>query len=591
MSTHSRRVLWLTLAACGAALVCAAVVVSNTAIERALARPQGSLLWGTTLFRVLLAIHGLVLLGVGWWSARKLSIPRVQSAGTGRRTEWKPWIVLLLLTTVALALRLWHLGSCLWFDEVITLLDFVRPPLRTIVTSFDSQNQHMLFSVLAHLSIRVFGDHGWALRLPSVLFGVASLWALFLLGRRVIGTTEALLACTLMTVSYHHIWFSQNARGYMGLLLFATLATWLWLEALSRPGFRWWMLYAIASFLGFWIHLTMVFVLAAHGLVYLIDVLRRARTGFSDRALIWKPLAAWALCASLTLQFYSLALPQFLRSAVQEGVATRSVWTNPLWWIQEALRGLQVGWSGALVVVCGGVLAAAGWASICRRNWRAALGMVAPGVLGGATMLALSHPLWPRFFLFSLGFALLIVVRGAMVLPEIVLKPLKTSEAVVRSLGLAFTGLMIVASILTLPRYYAIPKQDFTGARDFVEHHRSPTEPVIAVGLAGPAYSRYFAPTWLSAETRPEFDTLRSQHSAFWLVYTIPDQIKSLDPLFWREIQEDFKVVQVFPGSLGGGNVFVCQPGRSQSAARNDWSNSTGKVRGTSAAAEGFDPK
>jgi uncharacterized membrane protein len=47
---------------------------------------------------------------------------------------------------------------------------------------------------------------------------VASIGALYLLGRAVAGPTEALFAAALMTVAYHHVWFSQNARGYSGLL-------------------------------------------------------------------------------------------------------------------------------------------------------------------------------------------------------------------------------------------------------------------------------------------------------------------------------------------------------------------------------------
>src|SRR5262252_2989241 len=94
--------------------------------------------------------------------------------------------------------------------------------------------------------------------------------ALFLLGRKIASDVEALLACALMTVSYHHIWFSQNARGYMGLLFFTLLGTWLWLEAMDRDDFRLWASYAVCMALGFWIHMTILFVVAAHALIFAI---------------------------------------------------------------------------------------------------------------------------------------------------------------------------------------------------------------------------------------------------------------------------------------------------------------------------------
>src|SRR5262249_32397030 len=158
-------------------------------------------------------------------------------------------------------------------------------------TRFPSQNQHMLFSVLARLSFDLFGESAWALRLPSVLFGVGSVWALFMLGRRLLGEREALLACALMTVSYHHVWFSQNARGYMGLLCFTLLATWLWLESLARDEWPWHIGYAVAVALGAWLHLTMAFVVSAHVLLSL-TALRRYSTGSgSDRVFPVAPIA------------------------------------------------------------------------------------------------------------------------------------------------------------------------------------------------------------------------------------------------------------------------------------------------------------
>ncbi len=121
---------------------------------------------------------------------------------------------------------------------------------------------------------------------------------------------------------------------------------------------------------------------------------------------------------------------------------------------------------------------------------------------------------------------------------------------------------MIVASTLTVPRCYALPKQNYTGARDFVERNRHSGDAVVAVGLAGVAYSKYFAaqwPMWKEAQTQSELDAVRKGHSEVWLVYTIPIQVKAYRPEIWRAIESDFEVVKVFPGTLGGGEVFVCR--------------------------------
>ena len=545
-------------------LLCVAVFTSNSAIESTLlGSSTGALSWGPSLFRGLLAAHAVVLAAAGFaWAGRprKPGSAVVPVAGRG---DWWPWLILAGLSVVALALRLWALGTCLWFDEVLTLVDFVRAPLGEIVARFPSQNQHMLFSLLAHGSVAAFGENSWALRLPSVAFGVASLWALFLLGRRLLGVREALLACTLMTVSYHHVWFSQNARGYMGLLFFATLATWLWLEAVSRRAWAWHLAYALTVALGMWIHMTLVFVPLVHALLYAAQLAAQLwsdRTSGARRALAdaVRPLSALALAASLTLQLYALSLPEFLRTGLHE-VSLESEWTNPLWVISESLRSLQIGFGALAVVLCGMLVAGAGWLSLARRSWIAAAALVLPPVLGGAVMLVLGHNLWPRFFFFAMGFAVLIAVHGAMTVPRLLLAPFPSLAA---AAGTGAVLLMIAASAYTLPRAYALPKQDFTGARDYVEGALRDGDAVVGVGLAGVAYSRYFAPRWAMVDSADELKGILRSHPHVWLVYTLPVELKAYHPQVWEVVDREFEVVKVFPGTLGGGQVTVCR-GRS----------------------------
>ena len=544
----------------GIGLAVWAAATPNTAIEHALlGEATTSLQWGPTLFRALLAAHGALLVAIGLTANS-----RPASSGSPRRADApQEWRVLCGLLVVALGLRLWALNSCLWFDEVLTLVDFVRLPLGELVTAFPSQNQHMLFSLLAHWSIGVFGEHAWALRLPAVAFGVASVWALFLLGRSLLGARAALLACALMTVSYHHVWFSQNARGYTGLLFFATLATWLWIECRACRTWPWHIAYAITVALGMWTHLTMVFVPIAHAVLHGIDALLRAGRGDGRRVIAdsVRPVAAWLLAGSLTLQLYALSLPEFLRTGLHE-VSLESEWTNPLWVITESVRSLQIGF-GALVVVLGGLgVAVIGWISLARRDWMAASALVLPPVLGGGLMVALGHNLWPRFFFFSMGFALLIAIHGTMSAPGLLLGALSRLPAGLprpATIGLVLTGVMIAASALSLPRVYALPKQDFTGARDFVETARRAGDGVVAVGLAGVAYRRYFAPQWVQAETPEQLDDVRRSHAAVWLVYTIPVELKAYRPEIWKVVDRDFETVKVFPGTLGGGEVHVCR--------------------------------
>jgi len=372
-----------------------------------------------------------------------------------------------------------------------------------------------------------------------------------------IGEKEAMLACGLMTLSYHHIWFSQNARGYMGLLFFTLLATWLWLEALELDRWRLWVGYSLAVSLGAWLHLTMAFVAAAH---FLLSAPALFDAG---KALRRRALAAWLLCGSLTLQLFALALPEFLSTGLHE-VSLPSDWTNPIWVVSESLRSLKIGFSGAAVVLAGGAMVVTGLLSIFRKHPRGALSFVVPAILAGGAMLLLGHNLWPRFFFFSMGFGILIVIRGAIELPRIILDFVKRlnpawtgKDRLSGAFGLALACLIILASAATVPRNYRLPKQDFTGARDYVERHRQPGNAVVAVGLAAMDYSQYYAPDWSVANDAEQLDAIIKSHLSTWLVYTLPIELRAYHPEIWKIIEREFELTKVFAGTLGGGKVYV----------------------------------
>jgi hypothetical protein len=526
----------------GAALLAWAV------IDAAFGRPQPALAWGPTLFRALLGFHGLLLIAAAWMP-RAAEPPRPSNPVRGTSL-----LVMLGLSALGIALRVPGLNSCMWLDEILTMVRFARQPALEILTTFPDQNQHMLYSLLAHGSMQIFGEQVWALRLPSVFFGVASIWALFLLGRRLIGEKQALLACCLMTVSYHHIWFSANARGYMGLLFFTLLASWLWVEAMDRGAWSAWLGYTCAIVLGMWIHMTMLFVAASHALIFLIVWVRSGRRPES----LAKAAAAFLLSGTLTLQIYALSLPEFLRTGLSE-FSPPSEWTNPLWVVTESLRSLQTGFAAVAVVLCGGLLLAAGWTGMLRRHARVAWAMILPGAVGGGLMLALGHNLWPRFFFFSMGFALLIVVNGAIEAPRLLARIPVFKGGWTVPAGYALAGLMIAASATTVPRCYAFPKQDFTGARAYVDAALAPGDEVVVAGLAEHAYGRYYAPSWKVVRTTDDLATVRSNARRTFIVYTLPIELRAAHADLWRTIQADFVTERIFPGTLGGGEVYVCR--------------------------------
>ena len=362
----------------GLGLVAVALAWSNAHIEMSFrGKDTGVLAWGPTLFRVLLALHGLVLISFAVGRLRlqddtaRIHVEAPPETRCGRGVG----LLLISICAVAIPLRLYRLDTDLWIDEVLTLVLFVRPAIGEIFTSFPAQNQHMLYSVMAKGAIAIWGESAWALRLPAVFFGVVSIPALFLLARKLTDKWQALAACALMALSYHHIWFSQNARGYTGVLFFAILSTWLWVKALPQKRWSLWLGYIAVVVLGMWINLTMAFMAASHGLTYVLLLIfgRRDRAGVKSLGQValgswWMPLAAGALCVTVTLQLYALSLPDFLNSGYNE-VSLESEWTQVWWLVLETIRGLHIGYAGWFAVLAMIVVLGTGWLSIFRRSW------------------------------------------------------------------------------------------------------------------------------------------------------------------------------------------------------------------------------
>jgi uncharacterized membrane protein len=162
--------------------------------------------------------------------------------------------------------------------------------------------------VLAHVSVTAFGESVWSLRLPAALFGIATLWALWRLGLELTSPREALLSMALLTFSYPHIWFSQNARGYSALLFWTIASSYYLVRGLRERSRRLWAAYAVAVALGMYTHLTMAFVVAGQFAAYVWDTVRRDRASWDDRLAPF--FGGFILSGLLTIVCYAIVLPQ-----------------------------------------------------------------------------------------------------------------------------------------------------------------------------------------------------------------------------------------------------------------------------------------
>ncbi len=399
----------------------------------------------------------------------------------------------------------------------------------------------------------------------------------------------------------------SNARGYTGLLFATVLATDLLLRGLWQGRWSTWIGYSGVVAVGMGLHLSMVFVVTAHFLVVatlldqrfqssrtylgpfcplaafrLLDILPNMpasarlaseqndlellHTNFGNAGLVrqsgstlrWRPGVGFLLATTLTLQLYALVLPQVLAFYTQPSAGAGTgpeEWKSPLWALAETVRGLAIGsvlgWTG---LIAAALVLLIGTRSLWRRTPVATWCFVLPAVLGGSTLALLERNLWPRFFFNELGFAALFVVVGTRLLGDDLGDRLRGAR---QNLGAIFVLALILLSALALPRNYRSPKQDFTGARDWVLAQKAPEDPIGrrgdgAFGLQSslrPRDGRGFVGRGAPSPSFSRRYDLGHPHFG--------GHLKANDPQMWTELLASFETAKRFHGTLGGGDVVV----------------------------------
>lgn len=218
-----------------------------------------------------------------------------------RAPSWTRFVV-VGLTFVGAGMRILGLGrEPLWLDEATTASFAARPLLGAV---FAEMQHPPLYNTLMYFVVRLFGESDAALRLPSVIFGIATIplaWALFrrfFAGRHAV----ALISTALVAASPFLVAISQEARSYalFYCLAVASTAAFLWLvrrDGATMTG-RSLTVYVMLSTLMMYTHYFGVWVLLAQELTYWWHIRRQVRIWVIARVtsiILFIPWVYWVL--------------------------------------------------------------------------------------------------------------------------------------------------------------------------------------------------------------------------------------------------------------------------------------------------------
>jgi 4-amino-4-deoxy-L-arabinose transferase-like glycosyltransferase len=261
-------------------------------------------------------------------------------------------LALFLILILGGALRLTDVGRDVWFDEAASLISArgadIVPKIvcngpeftnemftqdggwRGVLVSISHlERTPPLYFLLLRVWIKLFGEGNVIVRLPSLVFGIATILAVFFLGRIVFSETVGLAAAGILAVVPLHIQYSQEARAYALACFLVTLASlvfWSAAQTVGQPNERkYWVFYFSLAAAGLYTHYSTAGVFLAHGVFALLQP--RAR-----RWVLVKRLALVATALVIVL------LPWLLSSYVKSQSALLQLEPKVFWTPETFVR-------------------------------------------------------------------------------------------------------------------------------------------------------------------------------------------------------------------------------------------------------------
>ena len=364
-----------------------------------------------------------------------------------------------LAVVVGTAVRFCWLGSySLWFDEASTL-QFISLPFRQFLQTLWGEHGNMtLYYFLMRAWIHVVGNSEAALRIPSVIFGVLTIPAIFLLGSRLFNNATGATASLLLSVHAFHVQWSREARSYSLLMFLLVLTAYLLLLALESGRTRYWIAFAVTSAMSLYAHLFAIFVLLAFALAI---VARSYQVSKRSMLLVF-------------LIFEHLSAPMVLFVLLHHG--------SQLSWIQaptpaSIFRFVLVitGGSGVVLAMVYGALCALGAISVfTRERWGTGLLLIwllAPPLL--TLLISLAIPVFDNKYLVMCVPALtLLAARGCT--------RLWTMARVPRLVPAAVLAIVLALSAHGIYRYFQeMPVSDWRSTVRYVLANQQPADGVV----------------------------------------------------------------------------------------------------------------
>lgn len=431
---------------------------------------------------------------------------------------------------IGLCTRIYHIANKeLWYDEILDILQAQKNVLE-IFKDVTITPLHYLFVHLATL----FTDSVDLLRIPSVLFGVASILLLYLLVRKISSEQVALLSAFLLALSPMHIEFSQQILHYSFFVFFTLLTLYFYVDLIN--GHRWKSLsvagFGIATALNVLTHMSSILVIAIElgvlTILHILTIRKHVSTFLGDPSLK-KKLTLSLLIGALGLIFiqrldyfspyllyssFDLSKPIPLGFSLSGQLNSTLLYTYSLEFFKAML--IWIGFGKGVGYILPLAFAISGFVALRRRPriaFFALCWLAGPFIILYITRM--SHWFEEKYFIFVIPIYLYVIAEGVIALIQSATNASQNKRSYIWLCTICYIGFLALAitPIQTRTTYgYRVkgdPGYAWTKVISYVKRHGRNADMTFIDDIYGQIYlgKRNRNKTWFSEQSIVQFST------------------------------------------------------------------------------------
>ena len=455
-------------------------------------------------------------------------------------------LLLLLITAAGAALRFYGLGyQSLWTDEASSILDAKG--------KLYNRSHPPLSYIILRIFLETLGTTEFTARLPSCLFGIATIPLVYFFGKQLFGEKEGVIASFIISVFPWYIQWSQETRMYTEFTFFIILALYFFYQAVNEETLTFYVLSGIFTTLAFYTHYFAIFIFG----IIVFWLISKSFFVNTKSNVDYKYLVIFfGLFFVFALPLFFITIPQTI-SFKTGGSGLK--WGLPIHFFFLMLFKDELGPTLTLFSVVGAIYLisqrnSAGYLLIAY----AVIPVVAVSALTFITNIVTRHVIFtlPAYALLSSRVIIEIFDRIMKIEKEkefrlILLKNLELNKFL--ALGVLFTATISVVNLPALYDYYTTPTHpDWKSACAYVESMMEPEDLIASTGDS--AVNVYLGQVdFILAVDLFEptvFDDIQSSEERVWLLID-KGRIQAIDPDYefrtWLEtdcelMQEPFRI-------------------------------------------------